>query len=295
MTDPSSESQSGADGDAPKPKKMGGTALRFASAIPLIALVLYVLFLAPKWAFSVFGLVWLAIVSWELMAMTAPGSSVTRGWGILATLGFASILLFVSGTPQFPLALLTGLFGLAAGALVVGLIAPEPIDEAKTRVGWLLGGPIYVAGTLTTIVLLHRETGEHGGLWVVLCMFYAFLSDTGAYFAGRAFGRHKLSPKLSPKKTIEGSIGGILAATGGGVILQQTALYDVFPLTHAIALGVAATALGQAGDLFESLLKRSCGVKDSGNIMPGHGGLLDRSDALMFTGATTYFYVSWFQ
>lgn len=293
MTEPASESGATDEG-APKPNKLGPTALRFASAIPVIAVVLYVMFWAPKWGFSIFGLVWLAIVSWELMGMTAPGSAVTRGWGVLATLGVASVLLFVSGTPQFPLALLTAIFGLTAGALVVGLIAPDPVEEAKSRVGWLLGGPIYVAGTLTTIVLLHRETGENGGAWVLLCMFYAFLSDTGAYFAGRTFGKHKLYPKLSPKKTIEGSIGGILAATGGGVIVQQTMLSEVFPLTHAIALGVFATALGQAGDLFESLLKRSCGVKDSGNIMPGHGGLLDRSDALMFTGATTYFYVSWF-
>ncbi len=293
MTDPASESGAPADAE-PQPKKIGGTALRFASAIPVIAVVLYVMFWAPKWGFSVFGLVWLAIVSWELMGMTAPGSKVTRGWGVLATLGVASVILFVSGTPHFPLAILTALFGLTAGALIVGLIAPDPVEEAKTRIGWLIGGPVYVAGTLTTIVLLHRQTGDYGGPWVLLCMFYAFLSDTGAYFAGRTFGKHKLYPKLSPKKTIEGSIGGIVAATGGGVIVQQTMLNDVFPLTHAIALGVFATALGQAGDLFESLLKRSCGVKDSGNIMPGHGGLLDRSDALMFTGATTYFYVSWF-
>lgn len=293
MTEPATES--GAEQDAaPEPKKSSGTVLRFASAIPVIAVVIYVLFWAPKWGFSVFGLIWLAIVSSELMGMTAPESKLTRGWGVVATLGVASVLLFVRGTPHFPLALLTALFGLVVGALLVGLLAPDPIERAAGRVGWLMGGPIYVAGTLTTIVLLHRETGEHGGAWVLLCMFYAFLSDTGAYFSGRAFGKHKLYPKLSPKKTIEGSVGGIIAATAGGIILQQTMLKGVFPLTHAIALGVFATALGQAGDLFESLLKRSCGVKDSGSIMPGHGGLLDRSDALMFTGATTYFYVSWF-
>jgi len=294
MTDPASETGAQADATPEAKKKMGGTSLRFLSAIPVIAVVLYVLFWAPKWGFSIFGLAWLAIVSWELMGMTAPGSTLSRGWGVLATLGVAAVLLFVSGTAHFPLALLTAIFGLTVGALAVGLLAPDPVDQAKTRVGWLIGGPVYVAGTLTPIVLLHRETGEHGGAWVLLCMFYAFLSDTGAYFAGRTFGKHKLYPKLSPKKTIEGSIGGILTATAGGVALQQTMLAGVFPLTHAIALSVFATALGQAGDLFESLLKRSCGVKDSGTIMPGHGGLLDRSDALMFTGATTYFYVSWF-
>ena len=149
MTEPASESGATEEA-APQPKKIGGTALRFASAIPVIAVVLYVMFWAPKWGFSVFGLIWLAIVSWELMGMSAPSTLITRGWGVLATLGVASVLLFVSGTPQFPLALLTALFGLVVGALVVGLVAPDPVEEAKTRIGWLLGGPIYVAGTLST-------------------------------------------------------------------------------------------------------------------------------------------------
>ncbi len=123
-------------------------------------------------------------------------------------------------------------------------------------------------------------------------MFVAFLSDTGAYFAGRFFGKHKLSPKLSPKKTIEGSIGGLIAATAGAIVLQQT-LLDHVPLLHIAILAPIAAAFGQAGDLLESLLKRSCGVKDSGKIMPGHGGLLDRSDALLFTSTAVFAYVTW--
>ena len=273
----------------PEKKKMGGTALRFASAIPLIAVVLYLMFWAPKWGFALFGLLWLGIVASELMAMTIPESRALRAWGVLGTVGLGATILYAG---QLPGVLLTALFALVVGTLLTSLAAPDPIDRAAARIGWLLGGPIYVAGTLIPIVLLHRNTGELGGVWVLLCMFYAFLSDTGAYFAGRTFGRHKLYPKLSPKKTVEGSIGGVLAGTLGGVALQQTLLADALPLGHAIGLGLVATSLGQAGDLFESLLKRSCGVKDSGSIMPGHGGLLDRSDALMFTGATTYLYVT---
>ncbi|MAQ18888.1 MAG: phosphatidate cytidylyltransferase [Sandaracinus sp.] len=276
---------------APEKKKLGGTALRFVSALPVIAVVLYAMFWAPKWAFQLFGLLWLSICASELMAMTMPQNHGPRVWGILATVGFASVIIFAGGIPG---AILAGIFGLAVGALIVGLVFPDPVPEAAKRIGWLMGGPVYIAGTLSSIVLLHHDTGAHGGAWVLLSMFYAFLSDTGAYFAGRTFGKHKLYPKLSPKKTVEGSIGGILAATLGGVAVQQTLLAGEIGLVPIIVLGVFASALGQAGDLFESLLKRSCGVKDSGNIMPGHGGLLDRSDALMFTGATTYFYVSFF-
>ena len=148
-----------------------------------------------------------------------------------------------------------------------------------------------MAGTLACLAQLHAHTD--GGAWVLLSMFLAFLSDTGAYFAGRAFGKHKLSPALSPKKTIEGSVGGLVAAALGAVALQQTLLAGRFPLIDAVLLAFVGAALGQAGDLLESMIKRSCGVKDSGNIMPGHGGLLDRSDALMFTGAATWLYVTW--
>jgi phosphatidate cytidylyltransferase len=275
---------------APEKKKMGGTALRFISAIPLIAVVVWLMFWAPKWGFQIFGLVWLAIVAWELMGMAIPHSRIARTWGVSATVGLGAVIMFLGSVPG---AVVAALFGIAVGALITGLAAPDPIDEAAKRVGWLLGGPVYIAGTLSVIVVLHGEGGAYGGAWVMLSMVYAFISDTGAYFAGRTFGKHKLYPKLSPKKTVEGSIGGIIAATGAGLVVQQTLLQEVFPIGDAIVLGLLASAFGQAGDLFESLLKRSCGVKDSGNIMPGHGGLLDRSDALMFTGATTWFYVSW--
>ena len=96
----------------------------------------------------------------------------------------------------------------------------------------------------------------------------------------------------SPKKTVEGSIGGLAAGVLGAVALQQTLLAGVLPLVDAVLLALVGTALGQAGDLLESLIKRSCDVKDSGNIMPGHGGLLDRSDALMFTSATVWAYLT---
>jgi phosphatidate cytidylyltransferase len=123
-------------------------------------------------------------------------------------------------------------------------------------------------------------------------MAITFGADTGAYFAGRLFGRHKLYEKVSPKKTIEGAVGGLAAGIGFAFLGRAIApgLGDLTPL-DAILLGGVGAALGIVGDLFESLLKRSSGVKDSGDLIPGHGGVLDRIDALLFVGPFVYFYL----
>lgn len=267
-------------------KKLGGTAMRFASALPLIPLVLWLLFWAPKLGFQLFGLLWIGICADELMRMTVRGARLARAWGVLASLAVAAMILF----QPTPMALSLVAAGLSVGALLVGLIEPEPIEQAATRLGWMLATPLYVAGTLGTLARLHAH--DDGGAWVLMAMFAAFMSDTGAYFAGRAFGKHKLYPSLSPKKTVEGAVGGLLTVAASAFVLHRLLLVGRAPLLDVVAVSVVAAALGQAGDLFESLLKRSTGVKDSGTIMPGHGGLLDRSDALMFTGLTFWAYVT---
>jgi phosphatidate cytidylyltransferase len=120
-------------------------------------------------------------------------------------------------------------------------------------------------------------------------MMLAWFGDTGGYFGGRFFGRRKLSARISPNKTVEGLVGSVIASLCGGLAAHAWYLPEL-PLAHAVVLGVAVGALGQAGDLFESLIKRSVGAKDSGWIVPGHGGLLDRIDGLLFTSAGTWLY-----
>ena len=137
-----------------------------------------------------------------------------------------------------------------------------------------------------------------------LCCLLAVLltavicSDTGAYFAGRSLGRHKLAPKVSPNKTWEGSVGGVLAAVAGMAVLyglrgalRGVVMLPAWPVLVYVLVGVVLAVIGQVGDLAESMLKRDAGVKDSGGIFPGHGGVLDRCDGILFAAPALYYMV----
>jgi phosphatidate cytidylyltransferase len=173
--------------------------------------------------------------------------------------------------------------------MLIALVKPEPLEDAANRTGWAIAGPLYIGGCFGAIGAIFDR--PYGGSWVILTLLFSFLSDTAGYFVGRKWGKHKLSPVVSPKKTIEGAVGGLAAGLLSGVLMSLT-LLPVLPLWHALPLALVATAAGQAGDLCESLIKRSCGVKDSGTVLPGHGGFLDRSDAMMFVSAVVWAYVT---
>jgi phosphatidate cytidylyltransferase len=142
---------------------------------------------------------------------------------------------------------------------------------------------------------------EDGRNWVYLAVLTTFANDTGAYFMGRARGKHKLAPRISPSKTWEGAAGGlicaILAAVVIAVILKLISVRlgapFVFRYWQIMLLGFLVGIFAQLGDLVESLLKRNMGVKESGNLLPGHGGILDRFDSLIFVGAVVYYCVIW--
>jgi phosphatidate cytidylyltransferase len=137
---------------------------------------------------------------------------------------------------------------------------------------------------------------DDGRNWVFLAIFATFGSDSVAYFIGSAIGKHKLSPTISPKKTWEGAMGGVL----GAVLVS---LFFILPTPvqfsahinwwQVIILGLLISIFGQLGDLVESLLKRNTGVKDSGNLFPGHGGMLDRMDSIVFAAVVVYYWVLW--
>ncbi len=151
---------------------------------------------------------------------------------------------------------------------------------ASQQAGFAALGPSHVGLSLASIVLLRETPDGFGWLFVLLAVTWG--NDTGAYFAGRFFGKHKLNERVSPKKTWEGFWGGMAAATLLAVIVSFTPLLPALGVLDAIVLGVVAGFLGPLGDLAESMLKRAFAVKDSGKFMPGHGGLYDRVDALLF-------------
>jgi phosphatidate cytidylyltransferase len=181
----------------------------------------------------------------------------------------------------------------AAAFLATSLMVLSRVSEisgAANRLAASVFGVFYVGGLLSALPLLHRCPSAGSG-WVALAIAVTFANDTGAYFAGRAFGRHKLAPAISPGKTVEGAVGGAVAA----LIVTLAAWAYFLPtlrLRDSLVIGVFASVVGPAGDLVESLLKRTAGVKDSGRSIPGHGGVLDRIDALLFVSAYVYLYAT---
>ena len=164
------------------------------------------------------------------------------------------------------------------------------VETAMQRLSLDALGLLYLGVTMPFIFLLRDRPG--GGQVVILAMGVTFLSDTGGYVFGRLFGKHKLYPVVSPKKTVEGVMGGVLFATGTA-FLARVLFPDLGHLTalDCIVLGVVGSAFAVTGDLVESLMKRAFGVKDSGTLIPGHGGLLDRIDALLFCGPFVWVYL----
>jgi phosphatidate cytidylyltransferase len=153
-------------------------------------------------------------------------------------------------------------------------------------------GLVY-PGLLLAMIVLVATYDKTVGRWYILILFAAvWLGDTGAYFAGRFLGRHKLHPSVSPKKTWEGAVGGVLGSIGGVFAVKGLFVHHL-PVLDAIVIGAVSAVLEQVGDLAESLFKRSFEVKDSGGVLPGHGGMLDRIDGLLFAAPFMWIYVEW--
>lgn len=152
-----------------------------------------------------------------------------------------------------------------------------------------VGPVVLVALGLAHAVALRAIPGENGSDLLLLALVCVTFSDTGAYYVGSAFGKHKLAPAISPKKTWEGVVGGWLGSLLGA-FLAHVWFFQRLSWTHAVVLGTLLCGAGIAGDLAESLLKRAAGVKDSSGLLPGHGGVLDRVDSLMVAAPVLYYY-----
>ncbi len=265
-------------------------ASRLATAAVGVPALFALLYLGPAWGMYVLVAVAGAVGAFELFSMTHPSDRVAQIVGVATSLGVSACVYFLN---RNALVMMTVLLVAPLVGMLLVLWRLGDIKTTALRVMAGTFGPLYVGGCLTTLALLRKEQpGYDGAGYAIVALGLAWASDTGGYFAGRYLGKRKLYEAVSPKKTLEGAVGGIAGAVLVAVVAHFWFLKSL-PWTHAIALGIVGAAVGQLGDLGESLLKRSTGVKDSGVILPGHGGILDRVDALMITSTVVYLYTRW--
>ncbi len=174
----------------------------------------------------------------------------------------------------------------ALGLALLFLFRLPIIHELPQRLGWLCLGLLYLPFLLGHLGALRLLPA--GQEWIFLTLLAIMGCDTFAYFVGSSIGKHKLYPAVSPNKSIEGALGGLLGSIAAVYLCRASFLPDIGGF-EAILIGLLLGVAGQLGDLFESLLKRACGVKDSGTMIPGHGGLLDRLDSLLFAFPIVYY------
>ena len=188
-------------------------------------------------------------------------------------------------------------FCLAASLfLVLGLRKADQLQLVLQSAAASLLGVAYIPATLGLLILIRSEAGvgSQGGNWIFFLLSVVWFGDTAAYYTGRILGKCKLAPLISPKKTVEGSLGGFAGNTAAALLTKEFLLPEQ-PLTNLLLLSWVLGVVSQVGDLAESALKRGAGVKDSSNLLPGHGGMLDRLDGLLFAAPTLFCYTKLFR
>jgi phosphatidate cytidylyltransferase len=253
---------------------------RILTAIVGIPLLIAIIWFGEPW-FTLLIAVMAVLGSWEFYRMAGQAQIQPVTYFSMVWI----LLLVLSPHCPYP-ATMPFLITSAIVVSLVWLLFRSPRGQAFTNWAWTMAGILYIGWMLSYWVELRSlEIGKELVFWA---MFTTFASDTIAFFVGRAWGKHPLAPSISAGKTWEGSIGGLLAGIVASIILRI-----IFPLPFAYwqiaLLGCIISLFAQLGDLAESLLKRNTGVKDSGKLIPGHGGILDRIDSLIFTGVVVYY------
>jgi phosphatidate cytidylyltransferase len=279
-------------------KPRTGFRWRLVSSLVLWGIMLAVVFWLPPTGLYVFMNVVIARAVWEFYDIcAAKGLQAFKVWGVVGSVALISGSWFFFGSHRFmELSYDFDIFILLVFALGVFLrqfpqkLNPRGIETMAVT----LFGLIYVAWLCNFVTRVNFAT-VNGRFWVMYLVVVTKFTDMGAYLTGMTLGRHKMIPRISPNKTWEGTIGGVLFAVGGSLLCYHV-LYDRLTgdgmlLKHAITLGVLIGAAAVIGDLAESLIKREAGVKDSSHWLPGHGGALDLIDSFLFTAPLLYVYI----
>lgn len=244
----------------------------------------------PNWSVWVIIAVAALIGCHELLTMTLNRTLGKTGYSTLITAGIALALCYwVSDLTSF-----LGAAFLAMGVSLVGeIFAGRPMEVALKRAQAGFFSWLYITTLFGAYILLIQgsdpaATWEHQAGWFLFPMFIIWAGDTGAYFGGKQFGKHQLAPSVSPKKSVEGAISGVIWSIGFGYVCWWFFLRDVIPAPFVAVYALPAAIIGQVGDLAESVIKRGTGFKDSGSILMGHGGMLDRVDGLIVAAPYIY-------
>lgn len=257
---------------------------RVASALVLLPLALVALYMGGWW-FTALVLVFGIVATYEAFHMFRQA-----GYSPFTYLGIGGVVVLVGHAAWRGD---TGSMTLLLAALVLlSLVRALFHESPRPATDWALTLALTVyLGFLIRFAPLLREH-PHGLRWVLAALVTTWVTDSAAYFIGLSVGRHPLAPRLSPKKTWEGAIGGWMVGVIAGAVYLPWLVPGLRPLQAAV-LAAAICTVAPLGDLAESMLKRQCGVKDSGRLIPGHGGALDRIDSLLFVFPTVYFFATW--
>jgi phosphatidate cytidylyltransferase len=260
--------------------------MRFARELTALAaapVAIWIIGWAPA---SVFNLTVALISVLAMIEFLALGKA--KGYDVPRVLCIAIMLIIIAAFIIDDLSVELGMF---AALLIIPasyVVTNKSLENSLPSSAIAVLATTYVGMLGGSLIRLHNDFLE-GYKLVFFLLLVVWLGDTGAYYVGKQFGKHKLSPRISPKKTIEGLIGGISASIIAAVVIHFT-FFPKFPLLHAVIAGVLLSMAGVIGDLAESMWKRSAAVKDSGTLIPGHGGFLDRFDSILFTAPILYCY-----
>jgi phosphatidate cytidylyltransferase len=266
---------------------------RIVTAAILIPIVLFLVFLGPRWQwlFTMAVTAVAALAAWEFLGLAEHGGASPPRIAVLVALItlFGVDFLWPDRTPA--------LFGIFSVGLLVYCTFLRPVEQVMADAATSIFCLLYVGYTLMALPTLHAAANGPSLVAFLLCVVW--VGDTAAFYVGRAWGRHKLAPKLSPNKTWEGALGSmagsVMMAAGlwglAELLEQWDSAFLSYPgeIWYWLMLAVVVNAAAQVGDLAESALKRSAGVKDSGSLLPGHGGVLDRIDALLLAAPVLWY------